>query len=387
MRGTIIRLGIFTAVCLAFTMYLALTIGNTRLSQLNPLHTTSYRLSATFDDVTGLVANDNVKVAGVIVGKVRSIKVVDGRAVVSFQIRRGVRLPMDTSAAIRWRNLIGQRYLYLYPGTASTVLRSGDRIAQTRSVVDIGELFNKLGPIVQALDPGKVNQFLDAITTALEGNTTNVRSALDDLAGITSDLASRDNAIQRLVTNLDNVAGTIDDRDREIRTVLDNLVTLAQTFSQNTDILNSAVNDLGDVSTNLHAILSANTAQVDRILANLTTLAGVVQARLPELGQTLSAAPGGAAAVFRAGSIGQFLNQVIPCGAIGRNPDGTPQTQVSCTLPGMFPTQAPAPQSGSAAAVQTPAATGAAPPGSDPVAQLPAPVPGVGGLLQMVQGA
>ena len=48
------------------------------------------------------------------------------------------------------------------PGTASTVLQSGEHIDNTRSVVDLGELFNRLGPIVQAIDPSKVNTFLDA---------------------------------------------------------------------------------------------------------------------------------------------------------------------------------------------------------------------------------
>jgi phospholipid/cholesterol/gamma-HCH transport system substrate-binding protein len=383
MRGTIVRLAVFVVFCLSFTMYLALTIGNTRLSQLNPLHPTSYRLAATFDDVTGLVVDDNVKVAGVIVGKVRGIKVVDGRALVSFQVRRSVKLPSDTSASIRWRNLIGQRYLYLYPGTASTVLRSGDHINQTRSVVDIGELFNKLGPIVAALDPGKVNQFLDAVTTALEGNTDKLRSALDDLAIITSDLASRDQAIQRLVTNLDTVAGTITSRDHEIRTVLDNLVTLAQTFSQNTDVLNGAVTDLGDLSTNLHDLLANNRVQVDRILGNLTTLAGVVQAKLPQLDQTLSALPRASAAIIRAGSIGQFLNQVIPCGQVGRNPNGTPQAQVPCTLPGMFPSQTPA-GPGQAGSPNTGLGTGSSAPA--PVPGLPAPVAGAGGVLQLLEG-
>src|SRR4051794_18944431 len=128
----IIKLIVFFAVCLVFTAYLAFTIGN-----IHPFRE-SYSLTASFDDVTGLLRDDNVKVAGVVVGKVTGVNLHDGKARVKFNVRKGVRLPTDSSAAVRWRNLLGQRYIYLYPGEASTVLKGGGTITKSRSVVDIG---------------------------------------------------------------------------------------------------------------------------------------------------------------------------------------------------------------------------------------------------------
>src|SRR5437588_11925944 len=154
MIRTIVKLVVFFTVCALFTGYLAFTIGNIHLFE----HT--YKLTATFDDATGLLKDDNVKVAGVVVGKVTAVKIDQGKAKVGFSVRDSIKVPVDSSAAIGWRNLIGQRYVYLYPGTASTVFRDGDRVAKTRSVVDVGELFNRLGPIVQAVDPKQVNVFL-----------------------------------------------------------------------------------------------------------------------------------------------------------------------------------------------------------------------------------
>src|SRR5438045_7014827 len=147
MIKTIIKLLAFFAVCAPFTGYLAFTIGNIHLFE----H--AYKLTASFDDATGLLKDDNVKVAGVVVGKVGSVKINQGRANVEFSVKDSVKVPTDSSVAIRWRNLIGQRYLYVYPGNGSTVLRGGDRVQKTRSVVDVGELFNRLGPIVKAIDP------------------------------------------------------------------------------------------------------------------------------------------------------------------------------------------------------------------------------------------
>src|SRR3546814_12115617 len=96
---------------------------------------------------------DNVKVAGVVVGKVTSVSTDDGQAVVSMQIDDDhADLPKDSSAAIRWRNLIGQRYVYLYPGDSAEALQDGSTIERTTSVVDLGELFNRLGPIVSSAE-------------------------------------------------------------------------------------------------------------------------------------------------------------------------------------------------------------------------------------------
>jgi phospholipid/cholesterol/gamma-HCH transport system substrate-binding protein len=76
----------------------------------------TYTLTASFDDVTGLLVNDNVKVAGVPVGKVTGVEVEEGQAVVRMEIDADQTLPADSAAAVRWRNLIGQRYVYLFPG-------------------------------------------------------------------------------------------------------------------------------------------------------------------------------------------------------------------------------------------------------------------------------
>jgi len=351
MKATALKLIAFVAVCLSFTLYLAFTIGNIRVGQMFTKST--YKLTATFDDVTGLLPNDNVKVAGVVVGKVTGIHVRDGRAVVDFQVRKTIKVPTDTSAAVRWRNLLGQRYVYLYPGTASTVFASGGHIDKTRSVVDIGELFNRLGPIVQAIAPDKVNQFLDAITQALDGNENKLRQSLDDLATLTARLAQRDQAIGRLVTNLDTAAGTINSRDAEIKAVLDNLVTITTTFSQNTAVLDDAITQTSDFSNNLNLLLGNNRDQVDHIIANLRTLTDVIHSKLPQLDTSLGNLPAATLRMFNAARYGEWLNQTIPCGAVGRNADGSFQTPSTPCNPALSPQgtatdpyYSPAPRSG-----------------------------------------
>ncbi len=311
MTRVAVKFGVFAAVCLAITAWLAMTIGNIRLFE------STYEVRATFDDVTGLIVDDNVKVAGVVVGKVTKIEIDRGRADVTFTVNDHVRLPSDSTAAIRWRNLIGQRYLYVYPGTAATVLEPGARLERTISVVDLGELFNRLGPIVAAIDPAQVNDFLDTVTLALEGNEDQVRATLADLATLASTLGERDAALGRLVGNLDTVAGTIAQRDRQIRTVLDNLVEITSAFSDNTGVVEAALDELGPFSERLATLLAGNRGEIDRSLLHLVAVLDVVEGRLGPLEQAVAGLDTASAAVFRAGRHGEWLNQVIPCFELG----------------------------------------------------------------------
>ena len=327
MKSTVVKFLAFILVCSGFTAYLIVTIGN-----IHPFQST-YELSATFDDVTGLLPNDNVKVAGVVVGKVTSIAIDRGRAVVNFQVRKGVEVPSDSKAGIRWRNLLGQRYVYVYPGSASASLDDGDHIRETMSVVDLGELFNRLGPIVKAIKPEEVNTFLDAVVGALDGNEQKVSKTLDDLGTLAKTLGERDAAIGRLVENLNTVAGTVDARDREIRVILDNLLAVSTTFSANTDVLNEAVTQLSRFSQDFGTILENNRGHIDNLLNNLTTVVGVVQQKLPVLDDTVANLDELSAALFRASRYGEWLNQTIYCGAIGRTPAGEPLVDTQCDLP------------------------------------------------------
>ncbi len=332
MIRTALKFGTFVLVCLAFTGYLAFTIGN--LDVRDPFNRNTYTVTATFEDVTGLLRNDNVKVAGVVVGKVTDIDTRDGVADVTFQIDdEHDDIPKDSSAAIRWRNLIGQRYVYLYPGDSPETLQDGDEIGleDTASVIDLGALFNKLGPIVGSIDPAQVNDFLETITEALDGREDKVGAALDDLATLTTGLASRDDAIQRLLTNLDTVADTVNRRDAQIETMLQNLIVLSETFGDNTATLDAALTELGSFGAELDALLDSSSDEIGTLLGNLALVTDTVHGRLPQLDTVLGRLGDASAAVFRAGNRGEFLNQKILCAFVtaptgGGCPTGDPIT-------------------------------------------------------------
>ena len=332
MKRLLPKLIAFVVVTGAFTAWLAITIGNIQFRD-------TYTLAATFDDVTGLLPNDNVKVAGVVVGKVSGIDVEDGKARVRFSVDDGVDIPKDSEAAIRWRNLLGQRYLYLYPGESGDLMEDGDVISETRSVVDLGELFNRLGPVVAAIDPKQVNTFLEEFTGALDGNEQRLGQVIDDLGTLAAGLGSRDEQIGSLIEDLDVVAGTINERDRQIRQVLDDLVLLSTTFSANADVVDSAITDLGRFSGSLGELLANNRSQIDGTLASLASILDTVESKLGTLDGALANLDDSVTAIYRSGSYGEWLNQTILCAGNGPPPPGqacaTPITKGTTSADGV----------------------------------------------------
>jgi len=218
--SSLIKLISFATVTVLATGTLAATIGNIRFGGTATYH-------ALFRDVTGLQKGDDVRIAGVRVGEVDGIGVtVVGRrtvARVTFNVDSDRTLPQSTRALIRYRNLVGQRYVALSEGAGNsrTLTDHGTiPLRQTRSALDLTVLFNGFKPLFAALNPEDVNTFAMEVIKTLQGEAGNVNSLLSHTASLTSTLADRDAVIGRTIDNLNEVLDTVDERDQQLSTLL-----------------------------------------------------------------------------------------------------------------------------------------------------------------------
>ena len=150
------KLMTFLIVTGLMTALLVVLIGNVALS-----NTKQYKL--VFSDVTSLVKGDDVRIAGVRVGNVASVKLLTGSsAEVTIRVDSDVPLTQNTDAALRYRNMIGQRYIALTKGEgeSSARLKPGETIGldQTTPALDLTDLFGGFQPLFDALSPEDTNQ-------------------------------------------------------------------------------------------------------------------------------------------------------------------------------------------------------------------------------------
>jgi phospholipid/cholesterol/gamma-HCH transport system substrate-binding protein len=313
-----ISFGIFAAMSLFLTFYIGAQIAHFKLGAQR------YSLVATFDDATNLRAGDPVRLAGVEVGQVGGVKVVDGRARVQFQVDDHVQLPNDSEVAVRWLNLIGQRELYLYPGKSTESFKNNDTVSRTRSVVDLGELLNELGPLTQAIDPNQVNQLVEALVTALNGNRTQVNAIVSEFKTVLGTLASRKDTISQLLGDYQTITGAVAKRDLEIQTMVDNLATLSKAFADSGQVLDDALVQLPLLADGLRTLLSANADELGRTIDSLAGVTGEIHEHLGDLSTFLDSFGGAETALLRATSYGEFVLINNVCIATKAPPCPTP---------------------------------------------------------------
>ena len=205
--GTAVRLGAFAVVLLFFTAVIIVVFGQMRFDR-----TTGY--SAIFTNVSGLRNGQFVRASGVEVGKVSNITLIDGgqRARVDFAVDRSLPLYEGTTAAIRYLNLIGDRYLELKKGDSDKKMPGGATIPleRTQPALDLDALVGSFRPLFRALDPQKINTIAQSIITIFQGQGGTINDILDQTASLTSALGDRDQAIGEVIKDKYSEHGHLD---------------------------------------------------------------------------------------------------------------------------------------------------------------------------------
>jgi phospholipid/cholesterol/gamma-HCH transport system substrate-binding protein len=304
-KKTLAKVLAFVAVSAVFTAVLASKIGNLEFFQHD------YQLSAVFSDAAGVFKGDAVKLAGVDVGRVSGAHIADGHGVVDFTVDDSVKLSRDAVVAIRWRNVLGQRFLYLYPGSGQgSRLEDGDVVplSNTEDAGDIGQLLNELGPILKAIDPQKANAFLDAMNEALAGNEGTVRQLVTEGGGLAQRLAGMDDQIQTLISSSDTVMSTYARQDGAISQILDDLDSVGGSLNGMTSNIDSLIVNFAQVQQQLDRLLKQNRGNIDASIGELEVLTRLLQGDRGKLAQTLCSLPAGVAGYFQTTSWGQWFN-------------------------------------------------------------------------------
>jgi phospholipid/cholesterol/gamma-HCH transport system substrate-binding protein len=309
MRGFVpqlVKFAIFAVITVLLTTVLATTVANVDNSD-------KAEYSARFTDVTGLVEGDDVRMAGVKVGTVESIEVVDDReALVSFEVDSARHISKSASAAVKYRNLIGRRYVSLDmgPGDPNDVLKPSETIPvqRTQPPLNLTALFNGFKPLFQALRPDEVNKLSYEIIQVLQGEGGTVESLLRHTGSLTQTVARKDQVIGQVVNNLNSVLGTVNERSPELSGLLDQTQQLVTGLSQQREPIGHAIDSLGDLSDTTAGLVEEGREPLKRDINHLGDLAQNLNAQAPLLNQTLENMPHKMETVGRTASYSSWYN-------------------------------------------------------------------------------
>ncbi|HSE10382.1 MAG TPA: MlaD family protein [Nocardioidaceae bacterium] len=316
-----IKLLIFIVVTTVATSLLVVTIGNVSFSD-------SRDYKAVFSDATGVVKGDDVRIAGVKVGTVSDIEVHDeNKAIVTFSVDADSQVTAATNAAIRYRNLVGQRYIALTQGVGSpSILREGSTIplARTQAALDLTVLFNGFKPLFEALSPEDINKLSYEIIAVFQGEGGTLESLLAHTASVTSTLASRDKIIGELIDNLNQVMVTLGDRDAELSQLLIRLRQFVSGLSNDREAILGSLESISDLAVETSGLVTGVRKPLAKDVSELRDLAGTLDRNKAELDRAIQVLPIKLNKIGRTAIYGSWFNFYL-CNFKGQMtlPDGT----------------------------------------------------------------
>jgi phospholipid/cholesterol/gamma-HCH transport system substrate-binding protein len=249
-----------------------------------------------------------------------------GRAVVRFEVDEDVELPVDSAVAVRWRNLIGQRYLSIVPGASEQLLADGDTVERSENVVDLGQLVNQLAPLARSVSPDQLNTILTGLLQAFDGNAEAFDSVLRDLGTVLDTLATRDQTITGMLTDYEAITSAIASRDEQIQAMVSNLVALSGTFAANDQLLDQALVDFGGFTSGLDTFLTRSGDDLGALIDDLSVLGGTVTDNIDDLEGALQGLPTVFQTLLPVVNQGEWLRVNVVCVTVLTGPCPIPNT-------------------------------------------------------------
>lgn len=309
-RATLVKFAVFAVVMVTLTAFMVLTF-----SRYQSRDTTPY--SAIFVNASGLRSGDSVRVAGIQVGSVKSVALQrDKTVLVAFGLDRTIPLTVGSRAAIRYLNLVGDRYLEIVDGPGPTSrMPAGARIPVERTdpALDLDALLGGLKPVIQGLDPRDVNALTSALIDVFQGQGGTLESLLSKTSSFTDTLADNSAVMQQLIDNLTAAVGTISDNGEKFSATLARLHELVGQLAGDRNTIGSAIESLSRGTASVSELLAQARPPLATTVAELNRLAANLDAQPDRLDSAIKKAPDNYRKMTRLGSYGSFFNYYL-CG-------------------------------------------------------------------------
>ncbi|KRF16157.1 MCE family protein [Nocardioides sp. Soil796] len=306
-----IKLGIFTVVSILVTGLLAAIMGNIGFGA-------GKTYQAEFTSASMLEKGDDVRIAGVSVGEVKDVEHHDrNHALVTFRVKADVPMTTSTRAEIRFKNLVGDRYLAIEEGKDGDAPRLDEDstipLSRTSPALDLTVLFNGFQPLFTALNPTQVNDLSLNLVRVLQGEGGTVQSLLANTASLTNSLADRDKLIGEVITNLSQTADTVNNRSEQFTELIVELKGWMTDLAKDRKTIGSSLDNISDLTEVVAGLLKDSRPWLKADVVELRKLAELLTRPESEkvLGELLDRLPESMTDQTRTGTYGSWYNYYL----------------------------------------------------------------------------
>lgn len=230
---------------------------------------------AYFAEAGGLHTGDEVRVAGVKVGKVTDIKLVGDRVLVTFRTK-GVTLGDQTSAAVDVKTLLGQKYLALDP--AGTAPLSGPiPVDHTTTPYDVNAAFSGLATDLGQIDTAQLSKSLNVLADTFKDTPAAVRSMVAGLTALSKTISSRDTQLSELFAKTSSVSATISTHDADLAKIVDDGNQLMSVLAARRQAVSEMLQGTAALGAQVKGLVADNQAQLTPALQKLDKVSTILQ--------------------------------------------------------------------------------------------------------------
>lgn len=316
-RSTLVKFVVFATVMTALTTLLIMTFSGYRSAS-----TATY--FASFVDASGLKPGESVRVAGIRIGTVESVKLQPDKSVtVEFNANRTLVLTKGTRAAVRYLNLVGDRYLELLNDPGPTeFLSEGAQIPEDRTMpaLDLDQLLGGLKPVIQGLNPQDVNALTTSLIEVFQGQGGTLESLMSRTSSFTNTLADNSGVLEQLIDNLSAAMATISADGERFSATLDRLHRLVAELANDRESIGASIESLSDGTAAVSDLLGQARPPLAATVSELGRLASNLDAQSDRLDTAIKKAPENYRKMMRLGAYGNFFNYYL-CGITVRVSD------------------------------------------------------------------
>ncbi|MCW2780274.1 MAG: virulence factor Mce family protein [Marmoricola sp.] len=243
---------------------------------------------AAFSEGSGLKVDDEVRIAGVRVGKVTGIGLEGDHVRVEFKLKTDSKFGTDTIAEIKVKTLLGAMFLALVPkGPGQLPTGSEIPVAHTRSAFDVVDAFSGLAERTEKINVSQLAQSLNTVAAATKGTPAAFQGTLKGLSALSANVAARDAQLNSLLKNLHTVSGTLANRDDDVVALMKDGDTLLRALVGRRDAVHRLLVSTSNLSIQLTALVSESRADLKPALTHLQSVANVLLKNQNNLDQSL----------------------------------------------------------------------------------------------------
>lgn len=250
-RGALVGLSLFMAVAVTLTWLVYVTLRRDVAGSTVPY-------AAIFTDVFGLREGDDVRMAGVRVGRVESIELQGKNAKVSFVVQDDQQVLGTTVASVTYQNIVGQRYLGLSLGNLGEPdpLPPGSVIPvdQTDPSFDVGTLLNGYEPLFSVLDPRHADNLTKGVIQSLQGDEASITALIDQTAQLTDAFAGQDQELGAVITDLNTVVANLARHNDDLDHIVGQARSVVSTFDARRPELIESMGSIAKVTRQLSTV-------------------------------------------------------------------------------------------------------------------------------------